>query len=78
MPLELDDWILDNLLEDENFKEILKEDLYARIDPYKSEIYELGITDDEIEILIDGFIRGDFVIPPEVPEEWIEEIFGVS
>ena len=76
-PLELDDWILDNLLEDENFKEILKEDLYARIDPYKSEIYELGITEDEIEILIDGFIAWDFVIPPEVPEEWIKEIFGL-
>lgn len=78
-PFEKDDWMLENLLKDETFREALKETLYSRISSYLPEIretYGINITDEEIDILIDGYIRGEFVLPPGIPNSLIEEIFG--
>jgi len=35
-------------------------------------LYARNWVNEEIEILIDGYIRGDFLIPPETPEEYRE------
>lgn len=77
-PFDLDDWILNNLLKDEKFKKDLKEILYERIEPYIPELKDLyNATDEEIDILIDGYIEGDFPIPPDTPD-WIRELFDLS
>ncbi len=77
-PFDLDDWILNNLLKDEQFKKDLKEILYERIEPYIPELKDLyNATDEEINILIDGFIGGDFSLPPDTPD-WIRELFDLS
>ena len=77
-PFDLDDWIINNLLKDENFKKDLKEILYERIEPYIPELKDLyNATDEEIDILIDGYIEGEFPIPPDTPD-WIRELFDLS
>jgi len=74
----LDDWIANNLLEDEAFTQDLKTMIYENIEPYMEELKDrIGMTDEEIEILIDGYIRGDFPIPPETPDEY-KELFELS
>jgi len=71
--LIVDDWILNNLLNDETFTEDLKAIIYENIEPYMDDLKNrIGMTDEEIEILIEGYIRGDFAIPPETPEEYKE------
>jgi len=75
---EPDEWIEDNLLEDIIFKGSLKEIIYGKIEPYIDELKSLyGMTDEEIEVLIIGFINGDFSIPPETPEKF-KELFDLS
>jgi hypothetical protein len=78
-PFVKDDWILDNLLKDETFRDALKDELYGKISPYIPEIretYGINITDEEIDILIDAYIHGKFDLPSGLPESVIEEIFG--
>lgn len=77
-PFEIDDWIQNNLLKDDTFKEQLKDKLYSIITPYIPQLKsDIGMTDEEIEILIDGFIRGDFTIPPNTPDEF-KELFDFT
>lgn len=77
-PFEVDDWINNNLLKDESFKEDLKNKLYEKIEPYIEDLKnEFGMTDKEIEILIDGYIEGEFSIPPETPEKY-KKLFDLS
>lgn len=77
-PFETDDWILQNQQKDkENIKNV-KEDLYRRIDPYIPELKErYGVTDEELDVLIDGYLRGYYDLPPETPD-WIREIIELS
>jgi hypothetical protein len=35
------------------------------------------MTDEEIDILIEGYIEGNFVIPPETPDEF-KDLFILS
>jgi len=75
---EPDEWIENNLLEDETFRGELKDVLYNKIEPYIDELKTLyDMTDEEIEVLIEGFISGDFSIPPETPEIY-KKLFDLS
>ena len=70
-PFDIDDWIENNLLKDIGFRGDLKAILYERIGPYMDYLKDdVGMSDLEMEILIDGFINGDFPIPPETPDEF--------
>lgn len=74
-PVEEDDWINENLQEDEELSEDLKAELYKRIEPFKLELKNLyNVTDLELEILIDAYLRGDFDLPPNTPE-WARKLF---
>jgi hypothetical protein len=56
----------------------VKRELYKRIDPYIPELKEkYGVNDEELEILIDGYLRGYYDLPPETPD-WIREIVELS
>jgi hypothetical protein len=69
-----DEWILRNLGEDETLRAQLKQELYARIEPYIPELKErYGMTDEELNILLDGYLKGYFDLPPETPQ-WIRDI----
>jgi len=75
-----DEWISDNLMKDTEFIDDIKATLKARIEPYLDEVRALvdePIPDDEIDHLIDMYVRGDFSIPPETPDH-IKEIFDLS
>ncbi len=72
--LVMDEWILRNLGEDETLRAQLKQELYARIEPYIPELKErYGMTDEELNILLDGYLKGYFDLPPETPQ-WIRNI----
>ncbi|MFH1100736.1 MAG: FecR domain-containing protein [Methanobacteriota archaeon] len=77
-PFEKDDWILHNQeLDDENVNAI-KQDIFARLQPYIPELKErYGVTDQELDVLIDGYIRGYFNLPSETPQ-WIKDIIEKS
>jgi hypothetical protein len=77
-PFEKDEWVLENQKEDgENVKKV-KEDLYQRIDPYIPELKErYGVTDEELDALIDGYLLGYYDLPPETPN-WIRELVELS
>jgi hypothetical protein len=78
VPFEMDDWVLENLLKDQQFLEDLKAELYSRIEDYIPELQaEFGITDDEIDVLLEGYILGYFELPNDTPE-WIKELFEFS
>lgn len=71
VPFDIDDWIENNLLKDLGFKGDLKGILYERLEPYMDYLKnDVGMSDLEIQILIDGFINGDFPIPPDTPDEY--------
>jgi ferric-dicitrate binding protein FerR (iron transport regulator) len=73
-----DEWIEDNLLKDEGFKEDLKEVIYGKIEPYIDDLKNLyGMTDEEIDTLIIAYINGDFSIPTETPDEY-RKLFDLS
>ena len=69
-----DEWILKNLGEDEALFELLKTELYERIEEYIPELKErYGMSDEELDVLIDGYLKGHFDLPPETPD-WIRDI----
>ncbi|PNX49564.1 MAG: hypothetical protein BV457_01225 [Thermoplasmata archaeon M9B1D] len=78
IPFEKDEWVLLNQQLDEEFKKGVKEDFYDRIQQYIPELKEIyGVTDDELEILVDGYINGYVDLPEETPD-WIREIIELS
>jgi ferric-dicitrate binding protein FerR (iron transport regulator) len=73
-----DDWIQNNLLKDESFKENLKTELKEKIEPYLDELRErVDIPDEHIDVLIDEYMEGNFEIPPETPD-YLKELFDLS
>ena len=75
VPFEMDEWVLENLLKDTEFVGDLKEILYERIEEYIPELKaEYGINDEELDALLEGYIRGYFDIPADAPG-WIKELF---
>jgi hypothetical protein len=75
---EMDDWVVENLLKDDQFKDDLKAEIYKNIEQYIPELkQEFGTTDEELEILIDGYVNGDFELPPDTPE-WARELIELS
>lgn len=77
-PLIKDEWILRNLGEDAKFYEQLKTELYNRIEEYIPELKKrYGMTDKELDVLIDGYLKGYFDLPPETPE-WIRDIIEIA
>ena len=77
-PFDIDDWVLENLLEDEQLLLDIKAELYSRLEPYIPELKEeYGVTDEELEVLLDGYIQGYFDLPPETPQ-WIRDIIELS
>lgn len=77
-PIEDDEWIEKNKEKDEEFIEYLKEEVYKRIDPFLSEVREKfdGPNDDELEALIDAYVRGYYKLPKDAPE-WVKKIFEI-
>ena len=56
----------------------IKAELYNRIDPYIPELKEqYGVTDEELDVLLEGYILGYYDLPPETPD-WIREIIELS
>jgi len=77
-PFVKDDWILENLNKDGQFKADVKEELYSRIEPYIPELKDTyGMNDEELDALLDGYLQGYFDLPPDTPE-WIREIIELS
>jgi hypothetical protein len=75
VPFEMDEWVLENLLKDEQFVDDLKAELYARIEEYIPDLKaEYGINDEEIDILLEGYILGHIGVPEDAPE-WVKELF---
>lgn len=75
LPFEMDEWVLENLLIDEQFVEDLKQLLYSRIEEYIPELKaEYGINDEELDALIEGYVLGILELPEDSPE-WIKELF---
>jgi hypothetical protein len=73
-----DDWILKNQEKDGGFISDVKEDLYERMDPYISQIKERwGVTDDELDVLVEGYIKGNFDLPPDTPD-WIVNLMELT
>ncbi|MFW6121555.1 MAG: FecR family protein [Petrotogales bacterium] len=76
-PYEKDEWVEENQQKDEELKKELKDELYSRIEPYIPELKEYGMTDEEIDALIEGYLQGYLELPPETPD-WVREIFEFS
>ena len=77
-PFEMDEWVLEMLLEDEQFFEDLKAEIYSRIEDYIPQIMdEYEITAEEIEALVEGYILGTFSLPDDAPE-WVRELLEFS
>lgn len=77
-PFVQDGWVLQNLLEDDELREDIKEDLYNRIEQYIPQLKEeYGMTDEEIDALLDGYLKGYLDLPDEAPD-WVREIFEFS
>lgn len=77
-PFEMDEWVLENLLKDEQFVEDLMDELYTRIDEYIPDLKaEYGINDEELDALLEGYILGYLELPEDSPD-WIKELFDFS
>ena len=80
-PLKKDDWIIENELKDEEMIQEEKIDLYEKIEPYIPELKQrYGITDQEIDVIIEGYIRGyykDHEFPEGIPD-WIMELIEIA
>jgi hypothetical protein len=91
-PFEKDSWVLKNQNKDKEISNIdsydwgsgtafgmkIKKDLYDRIEEYIPELKEIyGITDEELDVLIDGYLLGYYDLPPETPE-WVREIIEIA
>ena len=69
-----DEWILKNIEEDKELFNKLKNDLYTRIEPYVPELKQrYGMTEEELDVLIEGYLKGYFDLPQDTPE-WIRDI----
>jgi hypothetical protein len=67
-----------NLEKDEDFTGDVKEELYKRMDPYIDDIKERwGVTDEELDVLVTGYVNGNFDLPPDTPE-WIKDLMEFS
>jgi hypothetical protein len=74
----LDDWVLKNQDKDEGFKSDVKAELYDRIEPYIDDIKERwDVTDDEFDVLLTGYVNGNFDLPPDTPG-WIIDLMELS
>ena len=79
---EKDDWVVDNEQKDLDIQTMgisdfinstinVKKELYQRIEPYIPELKSrYGMTDEELDALIDGYLLGYYDLPPETPD-WI-------
>jgi hypothetical protein len=77
-PFERDEWIQENLNQIEQFRLDVKAELYSRLEPYIPELKaNYGVTDEELDVLLDGYLRGDFDLPPNTPD-WIRDIIELS
>jgi len=77
-PFEMDEWVLENLVTDEQFVEDLKDEFYLRLEDYIPQIKaEYGITDQELDALLKGYILGYYDLPEDTPD-WIRELFELS
>lgn len=88
-PFEKDDWVIGNEKKDVDIITLgissfinsdinVKQMLYERIEPYIPELKSrYGMTDEELDVLIDGYLLGLYDLPPETPE-WIMEIIEIS
>jgi hypothetical protein len=76
--LTKDGWIIRNLEEDQEFFNQIKGELYNRISQYIPELKETyGITDEELDALLEGYILGIIDLPPETPD-WVRDIIELS
>ena len=74
-PYEEDEWILGNQQKDEEFQGNLKEEIYIRLEPFMAEIKGLyGVTDQELEALVDSYILGYWTLPADSPD-WVKKLF---
>lgn len=77
-PFEKDEWVNENLISDDQFVNDLKDEFYIRIEDYISELKaEYGISNQELDALIEGYILGYFDLPADTPD-WIRELFEFS
>jgi hypothetical protein len=75
---EKDEWVVENERKDNESIWDIKVELYRRIEPYIPELKErYGVTDDELDVLLDGYLLGYYDLPPETPD-WIREIIELS
>jgi hypothetical protein len=84
-----DDWVVKNEQKDLDIQTIgisdfinstinVKKELYERIEPYIPELKSrYGMTDEELDALIDGYLLGYYDLPPETPD-WIRDIIVIS
>ena len=74
-PYEEDEWILGNQQKDDELIGDLKEEIYKRLEPFKAEIMGLyGVTDQELEALVEGYILGYWTFPADSPD-WVKKLF---
>ena len=77
-PLIMNEWIIENLKKDGEFIEEVSGDLYERIENYIPELKQkFGITDEELDALIEGYLNGYYDLPPDTPE-WIRDIIELT
>ena len=75
VPFEMDEWVIENLLKDQQFVDDLKVELYLRIKDYIPELQaEFNISEGEIDALLEGYILGYFELPSDTPG-WIKDLF---
>jgi hypothetical protein len=77
-PIEDDEWIEDNKEKDEEFIEYLKGEVYTRIEPFLQEVRDKfnGPNDEELEALIDAYVRGYYKLPDDAPV-WAIKLFEI-
>jgi len=75
VPFEMDEWVIENLLKDQQFVDDLKVELYLRIKDYIPKLQaEFNISEGEIDALLEGYILGYFELPSDTPG-WIKDLF---
>ena len=73
-PVTKDEWIRRNLGEDDVLYQQIKSELYDRLEEYIPDLKDrYGMSDEELEILIDGYLQGEIDLPPDTPD-WIRDI----
>jgi len=76
--LEIDDWVTQNQQKDEAFIDQIKRDFYERIGSFLPLVKEqYGLNDEELDEMIDGYLRGYYDLPPDTPE-WAREIIELT